>query len=149
MEPFRYALRFWAAFHRIHYSSHHWSQFAMYEQLKTWIPADRQTLWGMSSTFAIGSVSKLVATTATYPYQVVKARMQSRSASGKAPYRGVWDCVTQTAKVGGWRTFYAGYTANIIRVVPSGAITLMLYELTKPSFAALLSTGQKGQGWDR
>lgn len=119
-------------------------QFSIYEELKQWMPADRQTLWGMSSTFAIGSVSKLVATTATYPYQVIKSRMQSRSASGEPPYKGVLDCARRTASAGGWRMFYAGYTANVIRVVPSGAITLTLYELAKPTFHTLLAPLKSG-----
>ena len=116
----------------------HTAQFAMYEELKRLVPADRQTLGGMSSTFLIGSVSKLVATTVTYPYQVLKARMQQRSMSGEAPFRGLWDCTKRTYADGGLGLFYAGFSANVVRVVPAGAITLTMYELLRPAIKATL-----------
>ena len=75
------------------------AQFGMYEELKHMFPADRSTTGGMLATFAIGCASKLVATTATYPYQVLKSRTQARSETGKAPYRGITDCLRSHRQV--------------------------------------------------
>ena len=116
------------------------TQFGIYEELKHYIPADRETPWGMMSTFAIGSASKLVAASATYPYQVIKSRMQQRSESSLPPYRGFRDCCTKLFHEGGFRIFYSGFTANVIRVVPSGAITLMVFERLRPLFRDAFGT---------
>ena len=83
--------------------------------------------------FAMGAASKAVATTVTYPYQVVKSRMQQRPVSGAegasaAAYRGFWTTVAATARHEGARGFYRGFAANLVRVAPQSAITLLVYE---------------------
>jgi len=56
------------------------------------------------------------------------------------PYRGVRDCCSKLFQGGGVRVFYSGFTANVIRVVPSGAITLMVYERLRPLLGDLLGS---------
>ena len=48
--------------------------------------------------FVMGAVSKGLATITTYPFQVVKARLQQRFDDGRKPYSGVADCVTRTLR---------------------------------------------------
>lgn len=131
-------------------------QFTAYEELKRLFPATGHPVWvrsrqwlhhhpidplSMSSNtatslhaqdpvvhFSQGAVSKVIATTVTYPYQVVKARLQQRN----SPYRGFVDCVVRTARAEGWHGFFRGYAANLIRVVPASAVTLMAYEQLTP-----------------
>jgi solute carrier family 25 folate transporter 32 len=119
-------------------------QFGIYEELKHLLPADRGATSGMLSTFAIGSVSKLAAASATYPYQVLKARMQQRTGTGRAPYSGLWDCATTLYREGGIRILYSGFAANVVRVVPSGAITLMVYERLRPMLQVAFSPPPAG-----
>ena len=80
-----------------------------------------------------------IATTATYPLQVLKSRLQQRSqttelsASGeiqivKREYSGVRDCVTRIWKCEGLYGFFKGCVPNAIRVAPSAAITFVVYE---------------------
>jgi hypothetical protein len=45
-------------------------------------------------TLAIGAVSQAVASTATYPYQVIKARLQ-QGGEAASNYKGTWDCTTK------------------------------------------------------
>lgn len=92
----------------------------------------------MYLTAALGFLSKLVATTVTYPYQVMKARLQQREIlvadeassvfRAQAKYRGMLDCVKQIVKYEGLVGFYKGYLANCIKVAPSAAITFAVYE---------------------
>ncbi len=66
-------------------TSHGAVQFAVYEELRRIeVPAGLAPLWH----FAIGAASKVLATTVTYPYQVIKSRIQVRGSK----FRGVIDC---------------------------------------------------------
>ena len=75
------------------------------------------------------AVSKAIATTATYPYQVIKARLQQRGTpAGERLYTGLVNTCTKIARGEGARGFYKGFAANLLRVAPQSAITLMAYE---------------------
>jgi solute carrier family 25 folate transporter 32 len=106
--------------------------------------------------FAAGAASKAVATTVTYPYQVIKARVQQRRAAvavvpqaaavgggggaigsggggaGSAlpahPYTGFVRTVATMWAREGPRGFYRGFGANLLRVAPQSAVTLAAYE---------------------
>ena len=81
-----------------------------------------------------------VASTTTYPLQVIKARLQQRSqvvemseTTGeivvtKREYTGVFDCVKRILKNEGMNGFFKGCVTNAIRVAPSAAITFVTYE---------------------
>lgn len=45
---------------------------------------------------ALGAISKVTASISTYPYQVVKARLQMRPINGEVLYTGVIDTVKKT-----------------------------------------------------
>ncbi len=87
----------------------------------------------------MGAVSKIIASTATYPIQLIKSRLQQRnqtaelSSTGeiemvKREYRGVMDCVVKILKNEGFNGFFKGSLTNAIRVAPSAAITFVVYE---------------------
>ena len=58
---------------------------------------------GSLQPLAIGACSKIVATTVTYPYQVVKSRLQQRHPGGARPYKGTIDCLAKIFKQEGLR----------------------------------------------
>lgn len=76
----------------------------------------------------MGGTSKFIATSVTYPYQVTKARIQQRNSA----YRGFVHCVTETLRHEGWRGFFKGFVANVIRVAPASAVTIAAYEAIRP-----------------
>jgi hypothetical protein len=102
--------------------------------------------------FLCGAVAKIAASCATYPTQVVRARMQVGSesphltrqqkeeAEGRVKYykgsidtiRKIWMsgvvCSILVCRNEGVAGFYKGIVPNVLRVAPSAAITFFVYE---------------------
>jgi len=88
----------------------------------------------------IGAIAKIIASTTTYPLQVVKSRLQQRSgealeltSSGdvkvaKKVYIGFINTVQQIWVKEGISGFFKGCITNAVRVAPGAAITFLVYE---------------------
>lgn len=74
-------------------------------------------------------ISKIVAGSITYPYQVIRARLQTYDAD--KTYSNARDVVGQIWKREGISGFYKGLGPNLLRVVPSSCVTFLVYENTK------------------
>jgi solute carrier family 25 folate transporter 32 len=124
-------------------TSHGMVQFAVYEELKARFPpppaasaaggagASPFALSASAQIFVFGAASKAAAVCVTYPSQVVKARLQQRLVDGAPAFAGLADCVRRTAQLEGVRGFYRGFAANLMRVAPQSALTLVVYEEVK------------------
>lgn len=73
---------------------------------------------------SFAAASKLVAAVITYPYQVVRARLQDQHLK----YDGALDCVKQTWRYEGSRGFYKGVTPYLLHVLPNICLVLVIYE---------------------
>ncbi|CAG9772431.1 unnamed protein product [Ceutorhynchus assimilis] len=108
--------------------SHGAVQFMVYEEMKTnyyqYHNLPKSNKLGTIEYLAFSASSKLLAVLATYPYQVVRARLQNQHYS----YENATDCVKKMAKFEGWRGFYKGLSTNLIRVIPATMITFVAYE---------------------
>ncbi|KAI9040888.1 putative mitochondrial folate carrier protein Flx1 [Aspergillus affinis] len=132
--------------------SHGALQFMAYEQLKlyraTMSPGsasgggDRPTTTqrrelGNLDLFVISSLSKICAGCVTYPYQVLRSRLQTYDAH--VVYRGVWDATVKIGSKEGIAGFYKGLGPNLIRVLPSTWVTFLVYENTRAYLPGLFS----------
>ncbi|KAF7134834.1 hypothetical protein RHSIM_Rhsim08G0123300 [Rhododendron simsii] len=78
---------------------------------------------------ALGASSKLAAILLTYPFQVIRSRLQQRPSKGGIPiYMDSWHVVKETARFEGFRGFYRGITPNMLKNVPAASITFIVYE---------------------
>lgn len=73
---------------------------------------------------AFAAFSKLVAASATYPYQVVRTRLQDQHHD----YKGSLDCISRTWRSEGIKGFYKGISPYILHVTPNLLVVLFFYE---------------------
>jgi solute carrier family 25 (mitochondrial folate transporter), member 32 len=114
-------------------------QFMAYEQLKVYwssskMPGIRTTrqdgnagrALGNLDLLAISTLSKVFAGVITYPYQVLRTRLQIYDAVREYP--GVTDAVIQIWRKEGLNGFYKGLAPNILKVLPGTWVTFLVYE---------------------
>ncbi|CCX04874.1 putative mitochondrial carrier protein [Pyronema domesticum] len=126
-------------------------QFPIYEYLKSKFTGgvalgkqgeDGKTNFG--GILLASCLSKICASSATYPHEVLRTRLQtqrilndatataagsSSTTSTQIRYQGVMNSVRTIYREEGWRAFYSGMGTNMVRAVPSSAMTLLTYEL--------------------
>ncbi|KAI9923552.1 hypothetical protein MW887_008561 [Aspergillus wentii] len=135
--------------------SHGALQFMAYEKLKVYRSSRPAVLFAASGHddnhdvsnarrklgnldfFLVSSLSKIFAGCVTYPYQVLRSRLQVYDAH--LVYRGAWDAMAQIWAKEGLAGFYKGLGPNIFRVLPSTWVTFLVYENIKAYLPSLAS----------
>ena len=121
-------------------------QWALYEQFKALATApssrssssgsrkrqeqqQQQQLDGKRISLAAGA-AKLCATIVTYPHEVVRTRLrQPRDAvTGVIKYTSLTQACRLVWREEGWRAFYGGMSAHLLRVVPNAVTMFYVYE---------------------
>ncbi|OAA40339.1 Mitochondrial carrier domain protein [Metarhizium rileyi] len=116
--------------------SHGAVQFAVYEPAKRVYFKQRVADGHLSprltneATIVLSSVAKLVAGAVTYPYQVLRSRMQNYRADERFG-RGVGGVVARIWKEEGIVGFYRGLVPGVVRVMPATWVTFLVYENVK------------------
>jgi len=109
--------------------SHVMIQFPLYEGIKRHLAGLSErtpdTLQAQEL-IAASAVSKMVASTATYPHEVVRSHMH---VVGHGPFVGFWRTVAQIFRQEGVPGFYRGCATNLIRTTPAAALTFTSFEL--------------------
>jgi solute carrier family 25 folate transporter 32 len=112
-------------------------QFAVYEPLKrvwrNYIAKDhegqheREEKMSNTATLVISGAAKIVAGTVTYPYQVIRSRLQTYHSEERFG-RGISGVAKKVWTEAGWKGFYRGLGTNIVRVLPATWVTFLVYE---------------------
>ena len=74
----------------------------------------------------MSGTSKVAAILATYPYQVVRSRIQNHATSHIYP--NIPTCIRLTYAQEGLRGFYKGLAPNLVRILPGTCVTFVVYE---------------------
>jgi solute carrier family 25 (mitochondrial folate transporter), member 32 len=82
------------------------------------------SLQGSGEYIFFAAWSKLIAAVTTYPYQVVRARLQDHH----SVYAGAIDCVRKTVRYEGVAGLYKGISPYLIHVLPNICMVLLIYE---------------------
>lgn len=82
------------------------------------------------ATLLLSTGAKLVAGAATYPYQVIRSRLQNFDADAQYG-RGIRGVVRSTWAHEGLRGFYRGIIPGVVRVMPATWVTFLVYENVK------------------
>jgi len=74
--------------------------------------------------FLLGAICKLIATSSTYPYIVIKSRMQLR----QSEYKSAWYGLQQIIANEGYGGLYKGIVSKLIQSVLTAAFLFMYKE---------------------
>ena len=119
-------------------------QFTFYEKLKSlfmelhlYYDKDGKSDLGSTDFLIMGAMAKMMSSSTVYPLQLVRARLFQTEKSVVAnngnvliqnKYCGVGDCIQRIFFREGLRGFYKGLSINLVKTVPSSALTFMFYE---------------------
>ncbi|ODQ60576.1 hypothetical protein WICANDRAFT_51144 [Wickerhamomyces anomalus NRRL Y-366-8] len=113
--------------------------FPVYEKLKKFLKCDNfksQTNDELQThsnnlirLITASSLSKMCASTLTYPHEILRTRMQISSFNkNKSIKTGLINTILNIYKKEGLIGFYQGFTTNLARTVPASAVTLVSFE---------------------
>lgn len=111
-------------------------KFTIYEKVKHYIKIKRkssQEEMNIGERFIAGAIAGSISQTTVYPFDVLKTRLALRTTS---EHRGLISLVKNIYLTEGVRSFYNGYTINLLGVLPYAGIDLALYETLKKYLSA-------------
>jgi len=104
-------------------------QYTVFEKLKEkWVKWVGDRALGPLDFFLLGAISKLAATSATYPYIVIKSRMQLKQTDESLRYKSPLDGFRQILKNEGVKGLYKGIESKLVQSVLTSAFLFAFKE---------------------
>ncbi|KAL3677443.1 hypothetical protein R1sor_027391 [Riccia sorocarpa] len=86
---------------------------------------------GNLQTLLIGSTAGAIASSATFPLEVARKRMQVGAISGRLVYKSTLDCLAAILREEGAAGLYRGLGPSCLKLVPAAGLSFMCYEALK------------------
>ncbi|KAJ2888149.1 mitochondrial aspartate-glutamate transporter agc1 [Coemansia asiatica] len=103
--------------------------FSCYSHLKTDVFREGERRLGIVDLLLAGAIAGMPAAYLTTPADVIKTRLQVVARKGDTVYNGLMDAARKIYKEEGFKAFFKGGPARIVRSSPQFGTTLMCYEL--------------------
>ncbi|XP_016382657.1 mitochondrial basic amino acids transporter isoform X1 [Sinocyclocheilus rhinocerous] len=97
--------------------------FLAYDTLTRTLGCDAEADYIIPKLLLAGGMAGMASWISTYPVDVIKSRLQADGVGGANRYDGIVDCVRQSWRREGWRTFTRGLTSTLLRAFPVNATT--------------------------
>lgn len=108
--------------------------FAVFETLKQHAPKNERGEIGTITKLACGGLAGAIGQTVSYPWDVVRRRMQTVGFAPGVPdlnYNGSWRAMKTIVRTEGFTALYRGLTINFWKVTPAVSISFTVYEHMK------------------
>lgn len=118
-------------------------QFPVYEYAKSQLSIEhgrKVEELSIPDLIIASSASKMIASTLTYPHEVVRSQMHVK---GTGPFVGFVDTCRSIYLDSGPKGFYRGCTINLMRTVPAAAVTFTSFELIARFLRKLVSNNHE------
>ncbi|KAI7831909.1 mitochondrial carrier domain-containing protein, partial [Kickxella alabastrina] len=103
--------------------------FSCYSHLKKDVFREGERQLGVVDLLLAGAIAGMPAAYLTTPADVIKTRLQVVAKKGETAYNGLFDAARKIYKEEGFKAFFKGGPARILRSSPQFGTTLMCYEL--------------------
>mmetsp|Transcript_13471 Transcript_13471/g.24381 ORF Transcript_13471/g.24381 Transcript_13471/m.24381 type:complete len:582 (-) Transcript_13471:318-2063(-) len=85
---------------------------------------------------ACGAVSSTCGMVCSFPFQLIRTRLQATGLFGMPKYSGIYHCFTDTVRNDGFLGLYKGFGPNMLKALPAISITYTVYEMVKKRLLA-------------
>jgi hypothetical protein len=102
-------------------------QFPVYELLKEeFVKKDEKP--ALYQICGITITSKILSSSVSYPHEVLRSKLQKANFESETRFTGLLSCGQWIFKEEGVAGFYAGFAANLVRILPAAIATFVVYE---------------------
>ncbi|KZV67339.1 mitochondrial carrier [Peniophora sp. CONT] len=113
--------------------------FLAWGQLRSWLlppppPGSTRRKSSTAMDLGIGAAAGVFAQTASYPFEVVRRRMQVGGLTRPDRWLGWNETIRTIYTKSGWRGFYVGLTIGWVKILPMNAVSFAVWQAMKRTF---------------